>query len=220
VNIGKALIAVLKQTRPEPSAPKHQIQVYDVPSGIGDNSTGAVNIDTREVAIFRPPVMLDQNGHTVPGVSKDLIARYLVHTVAALADADLGPVTVAWKEQCGRFVNTSFAIQAWGQSVEIVHPIDPVSQDLANAWDMYKSGIARKVREMHKGHQKFGEANKLVRLAIRRLEQLRDNEFPQFSDAEYLFLQAAFQRAQVMSALIPVSGHSAEEVIGTYLTVE
>jgi len=75
------------------------------------------------------------------------------------------------------------------------------------------------VRELHKGHQKFSEANRMLDLAVRRLEQLRDSEWPQFSDAEYLFLQAAFQRARVLSALIPVSDVEAEEVVGTQMSV-
>jgi len=220
VNIIKAVKTAMTGKPTRSTKPNTQIQVYDVPHGIGDESTAAVNIGTNEVAIFRPPVMMDQHGNTVPGVSKELVARYLVQTTAALTEADLGPVTVEWKEQCGRFVATEFTIQAWGQKLAIVHPVAQISQALANTWDMYKSGIAAKARELHKGHQRFGQANQTLRLAVRRLEQLRDDNVPQFSDAEYLFLQAAFQSAQVMSALIPVSEHQAEEVIGTRMTVE
>jgi len=190
-----------------------QVIVYDLPNE--DQPPAAAAIKGNQVAIWRPPVLLDSQGRTRPGVSKDLVARYLVNTTAALAEADLGPVTVEWRAQEGRFVETAFQIHAWGQEVEIVHPIASVSQKLANAWDVYKSGVALKVRELHKGHQRFGEANGLIRRASRTLERLRDDDVPHFSDAEYLFLQTAFQRAQVMSALIPVSEVEPQEVVGT-----
>jgi len=193
------------------------IKVYDIPQRA--DQPGAAAVQGTEVAIWRPPVMLDMNGRSVPGVSKELIARYLVQTTAALAESDLGPVSVEWKEQVGRFVETEFTVHAWGQQVEIVHPVAPVSQDLANAWEIYKGGMATKVRELHKGHQKFDAANRMLDLAVRRLEQLRDSNTPQFSDAEFLFLQAAMMQARVLSALIPVSEVEAEEVVGTGMRV-
>lgn len=198
--------------QPKREKPGTKVIVYDVPQA---ESAEAAAVKGREVAIFRPPVLLDPQGRTLPGVSKDLIAQYLVQMTAALADADLGPVTVEWVEQMGRFVDTRFTIMAWGQTVEIVHPVAPISQRLANAWEIYMGGAALKVRELHKGHQRFDEANGMIKQASRRLEQLRDDDVPHFSDAEYLFLQAQFRRAQVMSALIPVSGAAAEEVVGT-----
>jgi len=198
------------------SKPKTNIVVYDIPD---DGKDGSAAVQGSEVAIWRPPVMLDPSGRTLPGVSKDLVARYLVSTTAALADADLGPVQVEWKEQVGRFTAATFTVQAWGQSVDLVHPIAAVSQDLANAWEVYKSGMALKVRELHKGHQHYGKANDLLRRASKKLEQLRDDELPHFNDAEYLFLQCAFQRAQVMSALVPVGKAQSEEVVGTHTEV-
>jgi hypothetical protein len=180
---------------------------------------GSAAVRGSQVAIWRPPVMLDAQGRSLPGVSKDLIARYLVATTAAISKADLGPVSVEWKEQQGRFCLTEFTIHAWGQSIDMVHPVAPVSQDLADTWDVYKGGLALKVRELHKGHQRYDGANRLLERAVRRLEQLRDAEVPHFSDAEYLFLQAAMRQAMVMSALVPVSETEAEDVVGTDATV-
>ena len=193
------------------------VVVYDVPDA---NAPSAGAVKGREVAIWRPPVLLDPQGHTMPGVSKQLIARYLVSTTSALADADLGPVTVEWKEQEGRFVKTQFTIQAWGQQVQVVHPVAPVSQRLANALELYVAGMALKVRELHKGHQRFDRANEMLVRASRGLERLRDDEVPHFADSEYLFLQTEVLRAQVMSALIPVGQAAAEEVVGTATMVE
>jgi hypothetical protein len=197
---------------------KTAIQVHTVRDD-GQRAGGAALRGT-EVAIWRPPVMLDASGRSVPGVSKKLIAEYLVATTAAISKADLGPVSVDWKEQEGRFCLTEFTIHAWGQSIDMVHPVAPVSQALANTWDMYKGGLALKVRELHKGHQRYDEANQLLERAVRRLERLRDDDVPHFSDAEYLFLQAAMRQATVMSALIPVSETEAEDVVGTDATVE
>jgi hypothetical protein len=174
----------------------------------------------REVCIWRPPVLLDPQGRTMPGVSKDLVARYLVSTVSALADADLGPVAIEWTAQEGRFVKTRFTIQAWGQEVQIVHPVAPVSQKLANTLELYVAGMALKVRELHKGHQRFDRANEMLARAGRGLERLRDDDTPHFADAEFLFLRTEIFWAQVMSALIPVGQAAAEEVVGTATMVE
>mgnify|MGYP000464241363 CR=1 FL=1 len=202
-----------KSSKANSNPPARQITVHT----LTDNGRheGAAAVKGTEVAIWRPPVMLDHAGRTLPGVSKDLVARYLVATTAALADADLGPVTVEWRHQEGRFCETAFLIHAWGQEVEIVHPIAPVSQKLADTWEIYKTGVALKVRELHKGHQRFGEANRLIGVAVRNLEGLRDDQVPHFSDSEYLFLQAAFQRAKVLSALVPVGQAQPETVVGT-----
>jgi len=194
-----------------------RIKLFDLADGDEMMSTGAVR--GNEVAIFRPPVMLSPDGKTMPGVSKDLVARYLVATTAALADADLGAVTVEWRAQEGRFCETAFHIPTWGTTIEIVHPIAPVSQNLANAWEVYKGGIALKARELHKGHQRFGDANTLIARAMRDVERLRDDDVPHYSDSEYLFLQTSFQKALVMSALLPDSGAQPEQVMGTSANV-
>ena len=176
-------------------------------------------IKGQQVALWRPPVMLDHAGNTMPGVSKDLIANYLASTVSAMAKADLGPVTVTWKEQESRFATTTFTIHAWGQAVDVLHPIATISQELANALEHYRGGLASKVKELHKGHQTFEEANASIRQAIRRVERLRDDNRPHFNDAEFLFIQANMQQALTLSALIPVSDHAPEDVFKEAVTV-
>ena len=195
----------------------HGIVLYNLEGG--DKMTSVAAVKGNEVSIFRPPVMLSPDGKTMPGVSKDLVARYLVATTAALADADLGAVTVEWKTQEGRFCETAFHIPTWGTTIEIVHPIAPVSQSLANAWEVYKCGIALKARELHKGHQRFGEANALITRAMHSVESLRDDDMPHFSDSEFLFLETSFQKALVMSALLPDNGTQPEQVTGTSASV-
>lgn len=136
---------------------KPKVKVFDLeplPEYAGDGA-----IKGRQVALWRPPVMLDQAGRTMPGISKRLIAHYLVATTSALARQDLGPVTVEWGEQQGRFATTELTIHAWGQAIMIMHPIATISQDLANALEHYRAGMAHKVRELHKGHQDLAEAN-------------------------------------------------------------
>ena len=189
---------------------RNKVQVFDLeplPEYQGD---GAVK--GRQVALWRPPVMLDTSGQTMAGVSKDLVAHYLVATTSALAKADLGPVTVEWKGQEGRFATTTLTIHAWGQAVDLLHPVATISQKLANALEHYRSGMATKVRELHKGHQNFDEANAAIRRAVRQVEKLRDDETPHFNDAEFLFIQANLSKASVMSALIPVSEQAPEDV--------
>jgi hypothetical protein len=189
---------------------KPKVKVYDLeplPEYRGDGA-----IKGRQVALWRPPVMLDQAGRTMPGISKELIAHYLVATTSALARQDLGPVSVEWGEQQGRFATTELTIHAWGQAITVMHPIATISQDLANALEHYRAGMAHKVRELHKGHQRLDEANAAIRRSMRQVEKLRDDDLVHFSDAEYLFLQANLSKALTLSALIPVSDQAPEPV--------
>lgn len=193
--------------------PTTNIAIYDIPPPAGQKGDAGVKGNT--VAIWRPPVNLGPDGRTPLGVSKQLIARYLVATTAAMANTNIGPVTVEWKAQQGRFVLAGFNIHAWNQQVDVVHPIAPISQDLANAWELYHSGMALKVRQIHKGHQRYDQANTLIRRAARRLMQLRDDDTVHFNDAEFLFLTAALGDAVVLSALVPVGDAQPEQVLGT-----
>jgi len=196
---------------------KPKVQVFDLeplPEYQGD---GAVK--GRQVALWRPPVMLDTAGRTMPGVSKELVARYLVATTSALAQAELGPVTVEWKGQEGRFAVTTLTVHAWGQAVDVLLPVATISQKLANALEHYRAGMANKVRELHKGHQSFDEANAAIRRALRQVEKLRDDTTPHYNDAEFLFIQAHLSDALVMSALVPVSDQAPEDVFGTDVTL-
>lgn len=193
------------------------IKVYDLeplPEYRGD---GAVR--GREVALWRPPVMLDTRGRTMPGVSKELIAHYLVATTNALARSNLGVVTIEWKGQEGRFAATTLTIHAWGQAIDILHPVAVISQELANALEFYRAGMANKVRELHRGHQTFDEANGQIRRALREVEKLRDDLSPHFNDAEFLFIQASLSQALVLSALVPVADRPPEQTIGSSVTV-
>jgi hypothetical protein len=194
-----------------------KVEVYDLeplPEYTGD---GAVK--GRQVALWRPPVMLDQAGRTMPGVSKELIAQYLVATTSALARQDLGPVTVEWGEQQGRFATTELTIHAWGQAITIMHPIATISQDMANALEHYRAGMAHKVRELHKGHQDMSDANASIRRAMRQVEKLRDDNIVHFSDAEYLFVQANLSQSLTMSALVPVSDQEPEDVFKDFVVI-
>jgi hypothetical protein len=196
---------------------KPKVKVFDLeplPEYTGD---GAVK--GRQVALWRPPVMLDTVGRTMPGVSKDLIAKYLVATTSALARQDLGPVTVEWQGQEGRFATTTLTIHAWGQSVDVLHPISVISQDLANALEHYRAGMAHKVRELHKGHQDMSDANASIRRAMRQVEKLRDDNIVHFSDAEYLFVQANLSQSLTMSALVPVSDQEPEDVFKDFVVI-
>lgn len=209
-------MGLLKMLTGNKSSRTFDVQVYDIPPG-GQSGAGAIR--GREVALWRPPVMLDAAGRTLPGIRKELVAQYLVSTVASLAKADLGPVTVDWKDQEGRFILTTLTIHAWGQSMDVLHPIAVISQPLANALEHYQAGIVAKVRELHKGHQRFDEANAMLRRASKEMEKLRDGDAPHFNDAEYLFAQAAVFQAIVLSALIPVSDGEAEQALGTRVSV-
>jgi hypothetical protein len=173
---------------------------------------GDGSVKGRSVQLWRPPVQLSLDGKTQHGVSRELIAGYLVAVTAALAQTDLGEVTVEWQKQVGRFVTVRLDIRSWGQSITVMHPIAIVTQDIANVFDMYAAGIAWKVRELHKGHQRLDQANQMIRRAMSKLEKLRDDDRPHVNDAEYLFVMTQFQKALALSALIPVADAPPEDV--------
>jgi hypothetical protein len=177
---------------------------------------GAIN--GREVALWRPPVMLDAHGRTMPGVSLDLVANYLVASTSLMADTELGPVSIEWREQVSRFASVEMIVHAWGQSLEMLQPISVISQEMADVMDTYMGGVAQKVQQLHKGHQSYHEANQTLRIAMRKLERLRDDRRPHFNDAEFLFLLAGFGRALTMSALIPVSDIGPDQAVGQSVT--
>lgn len=183
-----------------------------------DPDAGAA-IVTQRVAIFRPPIILDEGGQPPIGMTKQLIAQYLVATTSAMADQDLGPVTVHWGTNVGRFVTTGFTVHAWGYKIDLVHPIGIVSQKLAEAWELYKDGIALKIQQMHRGHQTYDQANGKIRRAIQMLELLRDAQPPHMNPAEFLFLHACMNSALVLSALVPVEPTEAEQILGQTVEV-
>jgi len=169
---------------------------------------------TLSVALYRPPVILDAQGHTAPGVSRELVARYLSATIARMTDVQLGPVNVQWLEAQGRFVLTSYQVPTFDVSFEVIHPAGVVDQTVANVLDQYMAGICLKVLEMMKGHQRYDSANRLIRRAHQRLETLRDVAPPILTTPEYLFLDTQISRALVLSALPHLPQGGGEPVVG------
>ena len=201
---------------------QHSVVLYDLPGNQGAEMISGAAIKGNQVSIFRPPVLLSPDGKTMPGVSRELVARYLVSMTSALADSQLGPVTVEWVIQEGRFCKTAFHIPTWGTTINMVHPIAPISQALANVWEVYRGGMALKARELHKGHQQFADANATIEHSIQMIERLRDDSRPHFTDAEYLFLQAEFAEAKVLSALLPYDQESdpqAAQLVGEHESI-
>jgi len=167
------------------------------------------------VALYRPPVVLDAQGRTAPGVSKDLVARYLAGTVARMTDVQLGPVNVSWKEATGRFVLAAYQVPTFDVSFEVVHPAGVVDQAVADTLDLYMAGTCLKVLEMLKGHQRYDRANSMIRTAHRRLEGLRDVAPPVLTTPEYLFLDTQMSKALVLSALPHMPEGGGDQVVGT-----
>jgi len=166
------------------------------------------------VALFRPPVILDQDGNSQPGVNADLVAGYLVQTVASLADVDLGPVEVHWRGRVGRFAIAELGIQTWSQSLTIVQPVQVISQQVEVVMGMYQDAVAEKARQMHKAHPDLEGANQRLNRAARMLEKLRDDDHPHLTPAEHLFLVAQISKARVMNPLLPLPVDGQEPVIG------
>lgn len=173
-----------------------------------------VNGHKREVALFRPPVVLGADGESLPGVDRQLVANYLVATTGMLAEIDLGPVRVDWKHRVGRFATASVNMEAWGQSLTVLMPVHVISTQLEGILKMYREATCLKAREIHRGHQDYTRPNQILRRAAKQLERLRDARAPHFTDAEYLFMAGNIAQAQVMNALVPLPDGQGEQVIG------
>jgi hypothetical protein len=180
-----------------------------------DGSAYDAQVSGGRVALYRPPMVLDAAGRTAPGVSKDLVARYLAGTVARMTDVSLGPVNVQWKEAQGRFVLAAYQVPTFDVAFEVVHPAGVVDQAVADTMDLYMAGTCLKVLEMMKGHQRYDRANSMIRAAHRKLETLRDVTPPVLTTPEYLFLDAQVSAAFVLSALPHLPQGGGDAVIGT-----
>lgn len=176
-------------------------------------------IKGKQVALWRPPHMIAPSGQTAPGVSKELIADYLVASTSAAIGSSMGPVTVKWDEQEGRFATVIVHVHAWNQQVKMLVPVGIVSQKLAAVVEQYREGLGTKVQELHKGRQMFGPANEQLARAMRALEHLRDDKDPQFSDQEYMFVAAAIGKALNLSAFIPVGKTPPENIFEGHVTL-
>ena len=181
---------------------------------MGVAGDAVVNGKKREVALFRPPVVLGENGETLPGVNRQLVAAYLVGTTGMLAEVDLGPVRVDWRARVGRFATATMHMETWGQSLTVMMPVHVISRELETVMQMYQEAVTLKAREIHRGHQDYSKANQVLRRAARQLEKLRDAPRPHFTDAEYLFVAGNLAQAQVMNALVPLPVSGGEQVIG------
>lgn len=191
------------------------VTVYDR-EGHDDGIPGDlfVNGKRRQIVMYRPPVVLGEDGETLPGVDRQVVANYLVATTGMLSNVDLGPVRVDWKGRSGRFAAAELHMETWGQSLTVVMPVHVISQELNSVMEMYQRAVCLKAREIHRGHQDYGEPNSLLQKAYGKLERLRDATAPHFTDGEFLFLAGQLGSAMVMNALVPLPQAEGEAVIG------
>jgi len=198
---------------------KDKVKVYDL-EGQETGTDMVVHSGKREVAMFRPPIVLGPTGETLPGIDKQLVANYMVATTGMLAEVDLGPVQVNWQSRVGRFATASINMESWGQSLTVLMPVHVISHSLEQIMRMYQNAICLKAKQIHRGHQDYREANQVLHRASRQLEKLRDADAPHFTDAEYLFVATAIAGAQVMNALVPILVGNGEPLIGESATVK
>ncbi|MBU0493890.1 MAG: hypothetical protein KKA73_00715 [Chloroflexi bacterium] len=183
------------------------------------NAPHDAQVNGGTVALYRPPVCLDAAGRTAPGVSRELVARYLAATASRMTDVSLGPVNVEWKEAQGRFVLAGYQVPAFDVEFEVVHPAGVIDQAVADMMDQYHAGVCVKTLEMMKGHQRYADANRQIRSAHRKLVDLRDVAPPVLTTPEFLFLDMALSKALVLSALPHLPEGGGESVIGQRIDV-
>ena len=187
--------------------------------GMPDDAGALYNGHQRQLALFRPPVTLDNAGLSAPDVDRQLIADYMSTQIGHMADVDLGPVRIDWKGRRGRFVSAYLYMITWQQGFTVILPVQMVSVKVEQVYKLYQQAMARKVRELHKGHQDHSKANALLDSAARHLERLRDDGHPHLSHAEFMFLAAAISRARIISELLPMPVGGEEAVLGQTATV-
>jgi hypothetical protein len=212
---------------PNPAAPSRtatDITVLDLEGrgnefGMPDDAGALYNGQQRQLALFRPPVTLDNAGQSAPDVDRQLIADYMSTQIGHMADMDLGPVRIDWKGRRGRFVSAFLHMITWQQGFTVILPVQMISVQVEQIYKLYQQAMALKVREMHKGHQDHSQANTLLDKAARHLERLRDDGHPHLTDAEFMFLAAAISRARIVNELLPMPVGGEELVLGQTATV-
>lgn len=205
--------------KPKPKKTR-AVTVYDLEGRSGEQWADVmVNAKCREVALFRPPVVLGGDGQSLPGVDRQLVADFLVATTGMLAEVDLGPVRVDWQTRVGRFATASVNMESWGQSLTVLMPVHVISAELETIMQMYQNAVCLKAQQIHRGHQDYRQVNQVLRRAAKQLGKLRDAPAPHFTDAEYLFVAANISKAQVMNALVPLPVGDGEQIIGQSATV-
>lgn len=187
--------------------------------GMPEDAGALYNGHQRQLALFRPPVTLDNAGQSAPDVDRQLIADYMSTQIGHMADMDLGPVRIDWKGRRGRFVSAFLHMITWQQGFTVILPVQMISVQVEQIYKLYQQAMALKVKELHKGHQDHSKANTLLDKAARHLERLRDDGHPHLSDAEYLFLAAAISRARIVNELLPMPVGGEEQVLGQTATV-
>ena len=202
----------------------YEITVIDLPGqaeefGLPSESGAVYNSQQRQLALFRPPIVLDNAGHSAPDVDRQLIADYMAAQIGRIAGMDLGPVRIDWKERRGRFVSAYLYMLTWQQGFTVVLPVQTVSVQVEQVYKLYQQAMSLKIREMHKGHQDHSQSNILLDKVARHLERLRDDGHPHLTDAEYMFLSAAISRARIVNELLPLPVGGEEQVLGQTATV-
>lgn len=207
-----------------PSRTAAEITILDLEGrssefGMPDDAGALYNQRQRQLALFRPPVTLDNAGQSAPDVDRQLIADYMSTQIGHMADMDLGPVRIDWKGRKGRFVAAYLHMITWQQGFTVILPVQTVSVQVEQIYKLYQQAMALKVQEMHKGHQDHSRANTLLDKAASHLERLRDDGHPHLTDAEFMFLSAAIRRARIVNELLPMPVGGEEEILGTTATV-
>lgn len=233
MNIRNALTTILRYTQSEPQSQK-QVQptttgqaqasgltVYHLAKSQAPHPDVDIAVRDTDVAYyFSPDVMMDENGVLANGLDTQMVAQYLTATTASLADANLGHVEVAWKQQVGRFATVNFNIVAWDHRVDILYPVNVISRELSNAFKIYQAAMASQLQQIHRRNQDFTHANRLFDKAIEQVNKLVDDTQPHVTRPELLFILTAMMTSKYSSAPQHLHGTERGSLIGTTHTVK
>lgn len=177
---------------------------YVPPAEAGGKADGPIQVRGREVVLFRPELVIDENGNTLPGVDRQLACNYLVGNLSLMLRERAAGASVDFVGAVGRFATARYTLPSWGVSLDVCQPVNLVTGDVSRTFDDYHAGLARKVREMRKGVQQFGEANAQIERALMRWQRLRNADQAHVNDPEWLYVKTALVNALVLNALVPV----------------
>lgn len=177
-----------------------------VPAEAGSDGPDAT-VNRRQIQMYRPPTVLDGQGHAGPGIDQELFAHYLVYSVERATGANIEGADITFTGTQGRFAGVDMTLHQWRSQLHFIVPIGMISREMKEALDLYMAGLALKAGQAHRGHQDHTQANQLFDQAQRKLEALRNDPMAHYqTDAEYMFLVAACQAAKKAAVLKSVPG--------------
>ncbi len=170
----------------------------------------------RQALIVRPPVELDlTTGAPTAGLTQQRIGMYLSAMVGAQLGTTTNPADVTdWTvvDHQSRLLRFRGYNRTSESVVDLVIPVQPVSEELAGVLDEFRAGSLALTQEAHKDRQDLAGGQKLIEHSLRRLHALVNDDRQHVNRAERVMLETAMLQRMQYGAHVPFAEPSGEEL--------